>query len=78
MNGIAQVVVLASVPEWLMLSIVVASSVLALLAVALMFMRSAAAGSEKTGERGQRYIDPVLIVSAAGVVALAVAAWLLR
>lgn len=61
-----------------MLSIVVASSVLALLAVALMFMRSAAAGSRKTGERGQRYIDPVLIVSAAGVVALAVAAWLLR
>jgi hypothetical protein len=78
MNRIVHVFVLVSTPGWLALSVVVASIVLALLAVALMFARSTAGGGDVPGERGQRYVDPVLIVSAAGVIALAVAAWVLR
>ncbi|HUG14055.1 MAG TPA: hypothetical protein VMM78_03465 [Thermomicrobiales bacterium] len=77
MDQVTRLPPLAAVSGWMTASIVAASVVLALLAVALMFARARGAGEEAGGQRPV-YIDPVLIVSAAGVIVLALAAWLTR
>lgn len=77
MNGMEAPVLAASAPGWLSAVIVVVAITLAVATVALMLARPRATG---TGEAGgaRRAVDPMLILSALVVIALAVAAWLLR
>ena len=83
----AAVLPLAQLPDWLNETLVIAAVALAFLAVALMFRRVDASSSRPAGDDPvglperqypSVYYDPVLIVSALGIVALAVAAWVLR
>lgn len=66
------------VPDWLALTVVSASVVLAVLAFSLMLLRLRPAPDEETGSVPSTIRDPVLLLSIAGVIMLAVAAWLLR
>ena len=68
----------AGVPDWLALVVVIASIGLAVLTFSLMLLRVRPAPDEETGDAPAHVRDPVLLLSAAGVVGLAVAAWLLR
>lgn len=68
----------ASVPDWLALAVVVASIVLAVLTFSLMLLRLRPAPDEESDGAPATVRDPVLLLSVAGVVVLAVAAWLLR
>jgi len=77
--------------DWLNATLAGSAILLAVLAVALMFRRvdvskrqSVASDAESTSARAAHrdypavYYDPVLVVSALGVIGLAVAVWLLR
>jgi hypothetical protein len=70
--------------DWLTATLVLAAIVLALLAVTLMFRRVDVSETNGSGSADTRrsypavYYDPVLIISAIGIVALAIAVWLLR
>ena len=66
------------VPDWLALAVVIASIVLAVLTLSLMLLRLRPATDEEPGNTSRTVRDPVLLLSAACVIALAVAAWLLR
>lgn len=66
------------IPDWLALAVVIASMLLAILTVSLMALRLRPAADEEPGRAPSRVRDPVLLLSAACVVVLAVAAWLLR
>ncbi len=68
----------AGVPDWLALSVVVASITLAVVTLSLMLLRVRPAPDEETGRAPSTVRDPVLLLSATGVILLAVAAWLLR
>jgi hypothetical protein len=82
----------AATPEWLTGTLAVAAILLATLAVALMFRRVDVSGPAAAGDSDARsrtpaetprrypavYYDPVLVISALGVIGLAIAAWLLR
>lgn len=79
-------------PGWLTATIAIAAILLALLAIAFMFWRvdspdstvttDATDGAGPSDNAPRRYPtvynDPVLVISALGVIALAIAAWLLR
>ena len=67
-----------SVPDWLALAVVIASIVLAVVTLSLMLLRLRPAPDEESGGTAGIVRDPVLLLSAACVIALAVAAWLLR
>jgi hypothetical protein len=66
------------VPDWLALAVVIASIVLALLTFSLMLRRLRPAPDQETGGAPAAVRDPMLLLSVAGVVVLAVVAWLLR
>ena len=66
------------VPDWLALAVVIASIVLAVLTLSLMLLRLRPATDEEAGATSRTVRDPVLLLSAACVIVLAVAAWLLR
>ena len=68
----------ADVPDWLALSAVIASVVLAGVTLSLMLLRLRPASDEETGNAPATVRDPVLLISAFGVILLAVATWLLR
>lgn len=65
-------------PDWLALAVVVASILLALLTLSLMLLRLRSASDEEPRTTPAVVRDPVLLVSAVGVILLAIAAWLLR
>src|SRR4051812_28302316 len=65
------------VPNWVSLTIVVASIALALLVIALMFVRVRPA-SDEDSRYPDRYLDPVLVISALTVIGLALAVWISR
>ena len=67
-----------SVPDWLALAVVIASIILAAVTLSLMLLRLRPAPDEELGRTAGIVRDPVLLVSVAGVIALAVSAWLLR
>ena len=67
-----------SVPDWLALAVVIASIVLAVVTLSLMLLRLRPAPDEEPGSTAGIVRDPVLLLSAVCVIALAVAAWLLR
>lgn len=73
-----QIPVLVTTPEWLAASIVIVAIALALLAAVAMFRRVKTTSGDDTGHSQPAYIDTVLLLSAAGVIALALAAWALR
>lgn len=77
LNGIGAPLLAISAPGWLSAVIVVVAITLAVATVALMLARPrpTAAGD---GDVARRLIDPMLILSAFVVVALAIAAWLTR
>ena len=66
------------VPDWLALAVVIASIILAVLTLSLMLLRLRPATDEEPGSAPGAVRDPVLLLSAACVIVLAVAAWLLR
>ncbi|HYI15121.1 MAG TPA: hypothetical protein VEX37_07000 [Thermomicrobiales bacterium] len=68
----------AGVPDWLALAVVIASIVLATLTLSLMLLRLRPTPDEEPDNTSGIVRDPVLLLSAAGVIVLAVAAWLLR
>lgn len=68
----------ADVPDWLALSVVIASIALAVVTLSLMLLRLRPASEEETGNAPATIQDPVLLLSAVGVILLAVAAWWLR
>ena len=68
----------AGVPDWLALSVVVASIVLAIVTLVLMLLRVRPAADEEPGRVQSAIRDPMLLLSVAGVILLAVAAWWLR
>jgi len=78
MIGVVLVPLQASVPDWLALSVAVASIVLAILTLSLMLLRVRPAPDEEPDRAPSTVRDPVLLLSAVGVILLAVAAWLLR
>ncbi|HEX5165652.1 MAG TPA: hypothetical protein VFV93_09675 [Thermomicrobiales bacterium] len=65
------------VPDWLALAVVVASVALAVLTLSLMLVRLRPAPDEEH-DAPVTVRDPVLLLSIVCVIALAVAAWLLR
>jgi uncharacterized membrane protein len=65
------------VPDWLALGAVVASVVLAAVTLSMMVVRLRPSPDEDTST-ARIVRDPVLLISALSVIALAVAAWLLR
>lgn len=68
-------------PDWVVAAIVIASIAVALLTVLAMFrrVRQPDAGAAPAGRHyPERYRDPVLVISALGIVALALAVWWLR
>ena len=65
----------AGVPDWLALTVVVASILLAVLTFTLMLLRPRPAPDEGAPAAVR---DPVLLLSTICVVALAIVAWLLR
>jgi hypothetical protein len=67
-----------SVPDWLALAVVIASIVLAVVTLSLMLLRLRPAPDEEPDSTVGIVRDPVLLLSAVCVIALAVAAWLLR
>lgn len=67
-----------SVPDWLALAVVIASIVLAVLTLSLMLLRLRPAPDGEPDRVSGIVRDPVLLLSAVCVIALAVAAWLLR
>lgn len=67
----------AGVPDWLALAVVVASIALAVLTLSLMLLRVRPAPDQEAGSARVIVRDPVLLLSAVGVIVLAVAAWLL-
>jgi hypothetical protein len=70
-----------SVPDWLALAVVIASITLAVVTLSLMLLRlRPAPDGEPNHASGivRDPVDPVLLLSAACVIALACAAWLLR
>ncbi len=77
LNGIEAPLLAASAPGWLSATIVVVAITLAVATVALMLARPRAIETGEAGA-GRRVVDPMLILSALAVIALAVAAWLLR
>ncbi len=68
----------SGVPDWLALAVVIASIALAVLTLSLMLLRLRPATDDESGSVPGIVRDPVLLLSAAGVIGLAVAAWLLR
>jgi len=68
----------AAVPNWLALAVVIASIALALLTLSLILIRIRPAYDEESGSARAMVRDPVLLLSATGVIVLAAAAWLLR
>jgi hypothetical protein len=68
----------ADVPDWLALSVVIASVALAIVTLSLMLLRLRPAPDQETGNAPATVRDPVLFLSAIGVILLAVAAWWLR
>jgi hypothetical protein len=78
MDQITRIPTLTTATEWLTVPIIIVSVVLALLSVTLMFMRAATDTGDGSGKRQPPYIDSVLIISAGGVLALALATWWLR
>ena len=68
----------AGVPDWLALAVVVASILLAILTVSLTLLRLRPSPDEEAGRELTTVRDPVLLLSAVCVVALAITAWLLR
>ena len=68
----------ADVPDWLALSVVIVSVALAVVTLSLMLIRLRPASDEETGNAPATIRDPVLLLSAVGVILLAVAAWWLR
>lgn len=76
-NGIKAPLLGTSAPGWLSATIVVVAITLAVATVALMLARPRATDTGEAGA-GRRVVDPLLILSALVVIALAVAAWLLR
>lgn len=68
----------AGVPDWLALAVVIASIGLAALTLSLMLLRLRPATDEEPGNTAGIVRDPMLLLSAACVIVLAVAAWLLR
>ena len=67
-----------TVPDWLALAVVVASIVLAVVTLSLMLLRLRPAPDGEPNHAPGIVRDPVLLLSAVCVIALAVAAWLLR
>jgi hypothetical protein len=67
-----------SMPDWLLIATIGVSIMLALVAAAMMFVRTRPMPEDEQGQQPRRYIDPVLLISAAGVILLALAAWILR
>ena len=67
-----------SVPDWLALAVVVVTVSLAVVTLSLMLLRLRPAPDEELARSSGIVRDPVLLVSAACVIMLAVAAWLLR
>ena len=65
------------VPDWLALAVIVASVALAALTLSMMLLRLRPSADEDTST-ARIVRDPVLLISALSVVALAIAAWLLR
>lgn len=66
-----------NVPDWLALGAIAASIVLAVVTLSMMLARLRPAADEDIST-ARIVRDPILLISALGVVALAVAAWLLR
>lgn len=77
LRGIEAPLLVANAPGWLSAAIVVVAIALAVATVALMLARPRATGDGESGA-ARRVFDPMLILSALVVIALAVAAWLLR
>lgn len=75
--GIDAPVLATSAPGWLAAAIVIVAITLAVATIAMMLARPRATDGGEDGA-GRRFIDPMLILSALVVIALAVAAWLLR
>lgn len=67
-----------SVPGWLALAVVITSIVLAVVTLSLMLLRLRPATDEHSQDTARAIRDPVLLLSAACVILLAVAAWMLR
>jgi hypothetical protein len=67
-----------SVPDWLALAVVIASIILAVVTLSLMLLRLRPAPDGEPNHASGIVRDPVLLLSAACVIALACAAWLLR
>ena len=66
------------VPDWLALAVVITSIGLAVLTLSLMLLKLRPATDEEPGTASGIVRDPVLLLSVACVIVLAVAAWLLR
>lgn len=77
LNEIEAPVLATSAPDWLSAAIIIVAITLAVATIVLMLVRPREAGSD-VAAGGRRAIDPMLVVSAVVVVALAIAAWLLR
>lgn len=65
------------VPDWLAIAVIIASVLLAVATLSMMLLRLRPSADEDTST-ARIVRDPVLLISAIGVMALAVAAWLLR
>lgn len=67
-----------SVPDWLALAVVVTSILLAMLTLSLMVLRIRPSSDDETASAESTVRDPILLLSILGVIALAIAAWMLR
>lgn len=67
-----------SVPDWLALAVVVTSILLAMLTLSLMVLRIRPSSDDETAGAESTVRDPILLLSILGVIALAIAAWMLR
>lgn len=64
--------------DWLALTMVAVSIVLAMTAASMLFFRPRSAPGDTSDQPPARYMDPVLLVSAAIVIGLGIVIWLLR